>query len=283
MKNQIKILSQDLIKTLAPKYGEREARSITRIVFEDGLGIFNLSQERELEQDAAGQLKAIGERLLQGEPVQYVLGQAHFFGLMLEVTPDVLIPRPETEELVSLILEQERGYIPKLWDIGTGSGCIPIALKHRQPAWAITGADISLQALALARANAEKLGLDIEWIELDALSEKSWEAMPSEVDIIVSNPPYIPPSEQELMPEWVLGHEPHLALFTATEDSIQFYREIAAQGRKKLKKGGRLYFELNEHSSSAIAQEVKRQGYKSVEVFLDMSGKNRMLRAVLSH
>lgn len=283
MKNCIKTLSQELIKDLAPKYGEREARSITRIVFEDGFGIFNLSQEQEMMQDAVGRLKTIRERLLQGEPLQYVLGQAHFFGLTLEVTPDVLIPRPETEELVYLILEQERGDSNKLWDIGTGSGCIPIALKHRQPAWSITGADISLKAIALARANAEKLGLDIEWRELDALSGKSWEAMPSGVDIIVSNPPYIPPSERGLMPDWVLGHEPHLALFTATEDCVQFYREIAAHSRGKLNKGGRLYFELNEHSSAAIAQEVERQGYENVEVFLDMSGKSRMLRAVLSH
>lgn len=269
-----------LVHQLVAAYDEREARNIARLVFEDAFGIRNLNRADELPEGEAAELQKITHRLIHGEPWQYILGQADFYGLKFRVTPDTLIPRAETEELVYGILqdhppESHRSAL----DIGTGTGCIPLTLKHYRPDWEVTGLDVSLKALEIARQNAVQLEKPVQFDQADILDEKSWARFPV-YDIIISNPPYIPPSEARLMPKHVLEHEPHLALFTDTEDALIFYLTIARFAAKHLTPGGMLYFELNEFNGTEVAKVVDRQGFDQVELRQDMSGKIRMLRAV---
>lgn len=263
---------------LANLYGAPEARSILRIVYEDVLGLYNLQRPLTAEQEAM--LLPVQQRLLKGEPLQYVLGQADFYGYKFKVDPAVLIPRQETEELVYLILEQHGNRPLRLLDVGTGSGCIPITLKLKRPAWQVEALDVSPEALQIARANAQRLEAEVGFLQFDILDTAQWPAQP-QYDIIVSNPPYIPPSETKHVPLHVLRHEPHLALFTETEDALVFYRTIAALARQQLKEGGWLYFELNEFNGEEVMEIVENQGFKSVELERDLNGKSRMLKGQL--
>lgn len=269
-----------LTQQLDPIYDDREARNIARIVFEDALGIRNLNQSGTLPQAQLNKLKLLSERLSAGEPLQYVLGQADFYGLKLSVTPDTLIPRAETEELVYEILQNHSAkWNLSVLDIGTGTGCIPLVLKHKRPNWDLTGVDVSKAALEVAQKNAGGLKLKINYRVADILDEQNWAAFPN-YDIVVSNPPYIPPSESKLMPAHVLRHEPHRALFTATEDALVFYRAITRFASQHLIPGGFLYFELNEFNGAEALKYVENQGFKEAVLKNDMNGKTRMLRAV---
>lgn len=272
---------QQLQGELQGIYGPGEARSIARIVFEDALGQYALSSQAVLPQEQWAELQGIQARLLQQEPVQYVLGQADFYGLKLKVDKRVLIPRQETEELVHWVLEREARAGLRLLDIGTGSGCIALALKQQRPDWAVQGIDRSPGALALAAENAQSLDLEVDWALFDILEAEHWPAL-GPFDVVVSNPPYIPPSEQSLMPPHVLRHEPELALFTATEDALVFYRAIGQFAQQRLLPGGRLYFELNEFHAQPVADSIASQGFGQIELQQDISGKPRMLRAVLT-
>jgi release factor glutamine methyltransferase len=267
-------LQAELVKL----YGEGEAHSILRIVYEDVLGVYDLRQP--LNDEQIRMLEPIQSRLLSGEPVQYVLGQADFYGLKFQVNPSVLIPRQETEELVYWILESHGSAPLELLDIGTGSGCIPISLKHKRPAWEVAAVDVSEDALAVAKANAQKLDAEVRFQLFDLLDASKWHEMPS-YDLIVSNPPYIPPSEVVHVPPHVLEHEPHLALFTETEDALVFYRRIGEFAQQHLRPGGWLYFELNEFNGEEVMNVIERQGFKSVQLEQDLNGKWRMLRGQL--
>jgi release factor glutamine methyltransferase len=209
--------------------------------------------------------------------VQYVTGIADFYGLQLRVTPEVLIPRPETEELVEWILEETApGQELRVMDIGTGSGCIALALKHKRPEWTVTGYDLSEYALAIARENAEKLELDLSFLQGDALKPATFTAP---YDIIVSNPPYIPPSEKDRMGASTLAHEPDMALFVPEEDPLLFYREIAGIAEARLEPGGHLFFETNEFNNEQVVELLKALGFASVEARQDIQGKWRMVLA----
>lgn len=268
-----------LVRQLTAGYDEREARNIARLVFEDAFGVHNLNREDELPTEQTLKLRDIAQRLIDGEPWQYILGQADFYGLKFRVTPDTLIPRAETEELVYEILQDHpKGPGRSALDIGTGTGCIPITLKHHRPNWAVTGLEVSRKALEAASQNAAELGTTVHFLEADILEEKSWAKFPL-YDLIVSNPPYIPPSEARLMPKHVLEHEPHLALFTATEDALVFYEAIARFAKTHLSPGGMLYFELNEFNGAEVLKIVEAQGFAAAELKQDMSGKTRMLKA----
>ena len=218
------------------------------------------------------------ERLSKNEPYQYIFGRAYFYDFELNVSSDVLIPRPETEELVDLIAKDFMGLSPKIIDIGTGSGCIALALAKLLPKASVSALDVSPKALQIAAKNSEELSLPIKLIETNILSQK----LDDTYDVIVSNPPYIPHVEKKLMEENVLKYEPHLALFVEDESALIFYEEIANQALNCLKINGGLYFECNEFNADAVKNMLIKKGFNRVEVLLDMQDKKRMIKAQLS-
>ena len=220
------------------------------------------------------------ERLLRHEPLQYVLGEASFYGRDFKVTPAVLIPRPETEELVQRIIKTyQHQSQARFLDIGTGSGCIPITLAAELPTAQVWGLDISEQALAVARANAEALQQDVTWLHQDILQEMPALEVNS-LDAVISNPPYVLEKEKALMRENVLAFEPHLALFVPNEDPLLFYWRIAQVAMELLKPGGRLFFEINEQYARQTTSMLQGLGYLEVQLFQDLRGKDRMTEAV---
>lgn len=216
------------------------------------------------------------KQLKQQRPIQYILGQADFYGLKLKVNEHVLIPRPETEELVDLIIhEQKHKQHLSILDIGTGSGCIAIALKKNLPQADISALDVSREALEIARQNAQSNQVDITFFKEDILK---WDATKTnQYDCIVSNPPYICFSEKEEMHKNVLEHEPHLALFVPNDDPLLFYNLIADFALKNLKKGGKLYFEINASYGLKTSEMLKGKGFKNTTIVNDLNNKNRIL------
>lgn len=216
-------------------------------------------------------------RLKANEPVQYIIGRTEFMGLPFNVDKRVLIPRPETEELVSWILDEGCDEKIDLLDIGTGSGCIPITLKKHWPKAYVETWDISEDALELAASNARLNEVEVQFSCKNALAEVP---PPQSFDIIVSNPPYVTDKEKTLMADNVLGFEPHLALFVADDKPLMFYDAIALLATHALRKGGRLYFEINEAYGSETVDMLKRLGFSDVELRKDLFGKDRMVRAI---
>ncbi len=212
-------------------------------------------------------------RLECHEPFQYVVGECEFFGLRFIVNQDVLIPRPETEELVSWILKYVNLKHPHILDIGTGTGCIPISLCKNAPG-KYYAYDISVGALAVAKKNAELNEASVSFEEVDILHQPIGL---QDLDVVVSNPPYISMDEKALMSRNVLDFEPHLALFPVSTDFLIFYRTIATKAFKALKKGGKLFFEMNEYASDAIQQIMQDAGFLNIVQHQDLQGKNRMI------
>lgn len=274
-------LTRHVIDELTPLDGPGEATSVARLVLEDVFKWRRGSHPRTLDQDEQLLAWTTINRLKAREPVQYVTGIADFYGLQLRVTPDVLIPRPETEELVEWILEENpRDESISVLDIGTGSGCIPLALKARRPRWTCTGVDVSPEALEVARDNAEELKLDVTFELYDVLAAPDGNRQPiaDNRQLIVSNPPYIPPSEKDKMDASTLTHEPGLALFVPEDDPLIFYRLIAKEAGDLLTGGGKLYFETNEFNNDEVVSLLQSTGYAEVEARQDLSGKWRMVR-----
>lgn len=268
-----------LTETLTPIYGSGETKSLVRIVAEDVFGTSNLQHNKELSDADEAYFSAIQLQLLSGRPLQYVLGKADFYGFVFHVNEHVLIPRLDTEELVHLILDT----LPKNenlsgLDIGTGSGCIPIVLKKKRPDWDIHALDVSKQALIVAEKNAQDLSAELTFHQQDILDKNKWTDLPV-FDFIVSNPPYIPEKEKDLVPRFVKEFEPSLALFVEDEDPLIFYRTIAEFAQTHLSKGGFLFYETNEFNAGKVVAMLKQMDYKSVELLKDMSGKNRMIMA----
>lgn len=275
----IRQLLSDLTEALTPAYGGGEASSIARIVAEDAFHLKG-NAGRELSDVEYTRYLDISQRLLSGEPVQYVLGQADFFGMKFRVSPATLIPRQETEELVAWVLEEPVSNGVKLLDIGLGSGCIAISIRKKRPGWTVYGMEVSEEALAVAQQNSETLvGGDTRFFHGNALKKQDWQNLPA-LDIVISNPPYIPAAERTLVPAHVLNHEPHLALFVTDEDPLLFYREIAGMSLEKLKSGGRLFFECNEFNAGEVAEMLGQSGFTSIESRKDICGADRMVRAV---
>lgn len=241
------------------------------------IGRGDLLEHKEIAQVPLALEQALHE-LLKQKPIQYILGKAPFYGREFKVNPAVLIPRNETEELVHLIIKENTIPNPAILDIGTGSGCIPITLDLEIPGARVAALDISIEALEIAKANATLLASTVEFYKIDILTQP----IPVDnLDIIVSNPPYVKHSEKNLMHSNVLDHEPHLALFVFDDDPLLFYREIAIKAKKSLKCGGKLYFEINE----ALGEETKNlllaQGYQQLRIHQDLNGKDRMVSAIL--
>jgi release factor glutamine methyltransferase len=269
-----------LLNKLRTIYPEGEASHITDWVMEYLTG--SKKAERMLYKNAAitsGEEVLLNEytkRLLQHEPVQYILNEAWFYGLKFYVDKNVLIPRPETEELVEWISSNPINNL-KILDIGTGSGCIPVALKNKNSCAEIWACDISDAALTVAKKNALTSDTDINFIQLDILDKNQWNQLP-QFDIIVSNPPYIPEKDKEQMNDNVLKYEPDTALFVPDDDALLFYKTIAEFGKEHLANNGFIYFEIHEDFGDATLLLLKSLGYKS-ELKKDMQGKDRMVRA----
>ena len=255
-------------------YDPREATAIARAVVCRRCG-YNFSQlvvhyDDECQID---DLQTIIEQLAAARPVQYVLGEAEFYDLTFSVQEGVLIPRPETEELVSRVVSDARAGM-RILDVGTGSGAIAISVAYSVAGAEVVAVDISDAALAIAQSNAERNGVSVEFVKADALGDMS--AL-GEFDIIVSNPPYIPQSDIATMNRNVVDYEPHTALFVADDDALCFYRSIAQNGLTMLRVGGGLYFEIYEQFGSQIAAMLADMGYRDVEVVKDIFGKERMV------
>lgn len=269
----------DLIKSLENVMETREARNVAQIVFEDNLAWKQGQNARLLSQTELEELNRIEERLLSGEPLQYVLGMADFYGLKFKVSPAVLIPRPETEELVYHMLELAKQYD---WhnglDIGTGSACIPISLKKNRPDWTLTGMEVSQAALEVAKENAVLNGVEVNWIRASVLERNTWTDLP-DYDFIVSNPPYIPYREKEVMTSSVIDFEPALALFVPDDDPLLFYRTIIDLAVQKLRPAGALFFEVNEFNATSLLKLIPKENFGRIELIKDMQGKDRMLYA----
>lgn len=278
MKN-VRQIWQETAKQLEKVYDQREAENISYLLLEDLFGIRKTDMlagdSKILDEKALG---LAVERLLHHEPIQYVTEIADFFGRKFSVQPGVLIPRPETEELVDLILKENKCEKPRIMDVGVGSGCIAITLSL-ETGGEVFGTDVSEEALNIAGKNADSLGAMVTFQRNDILKE---ELPQGNLDILVSNPPYIPAKEKSLMSMNVTAHEPGLALFVPDNDPIIFYRRIAEGGLKSLKKGGKLYFEIHEHFGSEVKNYLEQIGYSEVTVYQDMQGKDRMVSATNS-
>lgn len=277
-------------------YDKGEAFSITTIVLEDTFGIKpkQISKSCLLTEAQQSELDAITSRLLTHEPVQYILGKTVFYRLPIRVNPSVLIPRQETEELVAWVLETlkdsssgKAAALPPadagparpliLLDIGTGSGCISIALKVNRPDLEVQALDVSAGALETARENAVLNKVEVNFHLVDILNEKQWEGLPM-YDYITSNPPYITDDERHFLPRNVVDFEPHLALFSGGDDAQRFIKKIADFATLHLRPGGYLFFETNEFYASDSLQILAEKGFVETELRRDLNGKERMVR-----
>ena len=223
--------------------------------------------------------RSIVKRLQTNEPFQYIIGKTEFYGLELKCDKRALIPRPETEELVEWVMEIAQPDTA-LIDFCTGSACIALAIKNQLPTATVYGTDVSKEALDLSKENASALKLGVEFILHDALSDQVPSTLTEQsIDIIVSNPPYIPELDKQEMQANVLDFEPHLALFVENENALIFYKAIALQAAKLLKKNGLLFFEIHERLAQETAATIDALGFKDVEIRKDLQGKDRMIKA----
>ena len=270
---------------LSSLYDALEMNSMINIIIEEVTGWDalhqNIHKNDALDQSQTEQLEYYVKQLLTGKPLQYIIEKAWFMGKVYFVNEAVLIPRPETEELVEWIIEYAQ-IINKplsMIDIGTGSGCIPISLKLSIPNAKLTAIDISKEALAIAQKNAASYHTDIEWIEQDILQTKQ---LKDQYDIIISNPPYIPLREKVAMQKQVADHEPEIALFVTDQFPLIFYSKIAHIGKSALKTNGQLFFEIHYDQGDAIIALLNEMGYHA-ELRQDIYGKDRMVRASLKN
>jgi len=284
--NTIGTLCEFIKNELIGIYPEREIHSLTDIIISHTFGIpkHEIHIEKGKIPDNIDELRIVEivGQLKLGKPIQYIFECTDFFGLNLRVSPDVLIPRPETEELVKWIIDDQAGKSPVILDIGTGSGCIAIALKKNLPHSRIYACDVSDAALKLAEENAKSQSVEIVFFHKDIFADdllKHHKGPANNLyDIIVSNPPYIPLKEKPSININVSGFEPENALFVPDEDPLIFYRLIASFGLNHLKKNGQIYFEIYENSGPGIKMLLENSGYSNVTIRQDINGKNRMVK-----
>ena len=267
-------------------YDEGEAKAIVRLVLEKRFGLsmadIICGKVNELSANDKKLLEEIIERLEKAEPVQYVLGEASFYGRNFHVEPGVLIPRPETAELCKMIIQSAQCTVQnslRILDIGTGSGCIAITLALEIPHADVTAWDISNTALQIARNNAEYLGAKVTFQQKDILSTDILDSS-EQWDVIVSNPPYICQQERQNMADNVLQYEPEGALFVPDEEPLLFYRAIACYAKKTLKKDGRLFFELNPLYAEQTKDMLDEYGCSQTEIISDQFGKQRFTQSI---
>ena len=273
----MKELISHITYQLQDLYPKDEARALAWWVVEESMGL----SRNEILLGCKGtknipNVQAIVDRLRRFEPIQYIFGHSVWNGLDLIVTPDTLIPRPETAELVERIARFRNSKEPlKILDVGTGSGCIAIALKKAFPFGQVTGVDVSEEALVVAKKNAERNGVEVNFKKMDILSD--FNEQKCQYDIVISNPPYVCESEKKDMRANVLEYEPGTALFVPDKDPLLFYRRIA-----DLRWGKYLFFEINERFAQQIQEMLIKKGYRDVQLTNDMYGKPRIIQARLS-
>lgn len=279
MQPTIQYIRNELRNVCSPE----ETEGIVRLIFKHlknySLTDLVLKQDENLSSQEKESVAEITRRLKNSEPIQYILGETEFFGLNYKVNPNVLIPRPETEELIHWILESGQNFLHIL-DMGTGSGCIAISLKNRLLDSIVYACDISPEALNTARENARINNLHIEFFNADILKYNEIE-IPVKPDLIVSNPPYVRNSERKLMEDNVTRFEPGLALYVDDDQPLVFYESIADFAKSSGSRGGWLYFEINESFGTEMAKLLSSKGFGQVEIRKDMQGKDRMIRAII--
>jgi release factor glutamine methyltransferase len=277
----LKEAHQQLKQTLKNIYEEHEVVVIIALVLEKITGLSRvdrlLNPDALLSKSQEDLFSIYSEELSKHRPVQYVIKEAWFFSMKFYVDEQVLIPRPETEELVQWILSEVQTKATIL-DIGTGSGCIAVALKKKWPQWRIIACEISEKALAIARRNAVSNGTDLEFLQLDFLDRSKWKNLP-EMQLIVSNPPYIPIKERDNMQLNVVDYEPSIALFVPDEDPLLYYRAMGEFAMIKLKKGGKLFVEVHESLAFSVKKLFSFLGFDQTEIRMDIQGKPRMIKA----
>ena len=288
-KEQYRLLKQALLQ----QYEEGEASAIARLVVEHtGKADMRAIEASIVTTEQTEQINCYLKELLTHRPVQYVLNEAWFYHLKFAVNESVLIPRPETEELMEMIIKDVRSmkyevrntsssYIvppTSFLDIGTGSGCIPITIKKNIPAAEVTAVDVCSEALHIAMNNAVTHETEINFQLLDFLDENKWKEL-GMFNVIISNPPYVKGSERQTMSKHVLLYEPHKALFVPGNDALIFYRKIAAFATTHLKPGGKVYVEINQQLGKETADVFTEKRFTNIELLKDMSGNERFVKA----
>lgn len=273
-------LTQYIKETLSGYYPDSELRSIIKILYTEVLHLsmvdIYMGKDINLSAKQVSEIESIVCRLQEYEPLQYIIGIAEFCGLALNVAPGVLIPRPETTELVECIVKENQNREINILDIGTGSGCIALALDKQLPQAIVTAWDVSDDALRIASQNNVKVNGKVRFEKVDVLTVQPEKEI---YDIIVSNPPYITDAEKKDMERNVLDWEPSLALFVPDNDPLRFYRKISELGREMLRSGGKVYFEINRAFGKETKIMMEELGYASVEVIKDLSGNDRIIKA----
>ena len=278
--NEIK---QALKKKLAGQFESVELGPILSILIEHVTGWDQMQQvlhkDNSISEDQSLAFETAAAQLLAGRPIQYITGKAWFMGAAYTVNEQVLIPRPETEELVDWVIEyaEIKGKALRILDIGTGSGCIAIALKKALPEATVVAIDISTNAIKIAEGNAAALNAEVEFVALDILNTAF---LPGQYDVIISNPPYIPMHEMKNMELQVTDHEPNIALFVPDEDPLVFYKAIARLAKLHLSSNGQLFFEIHYDQGDAMIQLLDEMHFHA-ELRPDLFGKDRMIRASL--
>jgi len=279
-----KKLFNDLVKGIAIDESQDEIQSMVYLLLEHFFSISRseVFSEKNIELTSSDEKRvrdAIG-RINTGEPVQYILEETEFYGRMFIVNPSVLIPRPETEELVRLVIDHIKNHEDKrsrILDIGTGSGCIPITLGLEVPHAEIFATDVSVAALEVANENANRLNVNVEFIQNDILSD---DIPCRNLHVVVSNPPYISVKEKSTMKDNVLLYEPHQALFVTGDDPLLFYETIAKKAHEMLQSNGLLAVEISEHRGVEVMQLLKKWGYTEIELVKDLFGKDRIIKGI---
>ncbi len=272
------------IKTqLIDLYDEKEIESFIYLIFDHLLKYtkfdIHLKKEEKIKIETEKKINKITEGLKKHTPIQYILGYSEFYDLKFEVNPHTLIPRPETEELVDLIINENQNKGANILDIGTGSGCIAISLAKNMPSAKVSALDISVGAIETARKNAKNNNISIDFILMDIFNITQHN-FTIKYDIIVSNPPYVRESEKEYMDENVLRYEPHTALFVPDSDPLRYYKTIAKFASSNLHSSGRLYFEINEALGKEMTHMLEELEFRNIQIIKDINGKDRIVKAV---
>jgi release factor glutamine methyltransferase len=278
----IKEIRNFLVGELNYIYSPQEVKSIISIVLKHVLKRDNLHllaiNDQPVSRKEAAEIRNISNKLRSGEPIQYVLGETDFYGCRIKVNPYVLIPRPETEVLVDLIIKENPGFSGKILDIGTGSGCIAVALGVNMPFSQISAIDNSREAIATAIVNAKINNVNIRFFNADITTVPALDT--GKAGIIVSNPPYVLDSEKAAMNRNILDFEPPAALFVPDDDPLKFYRSILDYAVNMLTAGGKIYFEINEAQGASAADLITSYSYSGVTVIKDMNNKDRFIKGI---
>lgn len=273
-----------LLKELHGTYPEQEISAITNLILKTHFGIDRLhiisDPGLSVSTDTATRLVEICNELKTGKPVQHILGETSFYDCIIKVNNKTLIPRPETEELVDLIIKENSDYQGEIIDFGTGSGCIAIALKKNLPRAHVFGIDISEDALVMARSNATLNNADVSFFSADIFNPDP--QLISQAGIIVSNPPYVLESEKQFMSRNVIDFEPHNALFVPDENPLMFYNAITALSGRILEPGGKIYFEINEKQGLKMVRLLESEGFTEVKIIDDINGRNRIVKGIMN-